>query len=514
MSSVRPSRATSSYSPLDERFIVTQNHWQAREPQRERESGGKSGEGEQYWRVYLQRLKSLKRIVTDASRKKWPSAQLCGKVSGLAEISDPDQKLVVIGTLIKTMQRKQRVLDLFSSDSKLESGPLVAAFGEAFSFSQQGPQHLKPLLWSPGDRLEIEDESARIQVVIRKPLSSSSASTANPLPAELDINTLVSGVVVGLCGTVQATGEFCAEDIVFAEPPEMHQPPKSLPAVPNSDRERWVAFVSDLNLAATTDILRTSLLLEYLTGMVGADEATALQTNIVHVVLAGGVFLAQTASAKQITAERLASVDVSLAELASCVGVDVMPSSADPSNLYAPQQPFNNSLFPLASRIPAFRPVTNPHVFCVDERQLLGESGDILASLRQASSNQDPLVFLESLLRWRHLAPIAPDLHPCYPLCESDPFLISRTPNIFFAGGADCYSSRLVHFPTASATESTLLLSIPSFDRTGVIVLVELGSLRCVPVQVAHPFPPSTTTTTSSSSSSSPTTTSSSSSPS
>ena len=51
---------------------------------------------------------------------------------------------------------------------------------------------------------------------------------------------------------------------------------------------------------------------------------------------------------------------------------------------------------------------------------------------------------MEALLRWRHLAPTAPDTLPAIPLSEADPFIMTASPAVFFVGCQPSYGTRLV----------------------------------------------------------------------
>lgn len=60
------------------------------------------------------------------------------------------------------------------------------------------------------------------------------------------------------------------------------------------------------------------------------------------------------------------------------------------------------------------------------------------------SDMEERLDIMEALLRWRHLAPTAPDTLPAIPLSEADPFILSAAPAVFFAGCQPAYGTRLI----------------------------------------------------------------------
>jgi hypothetical protein len=115
--------------------------------------------------------------------------------------------------------------------------------------------------------------------------------------------------------------------------------------------------------------------------------------------------------------------------------------------------------------------------------------------------------YLENCLRWRNVAPTAPDtLGPCteaitrigcapqatshrisrlisyvvccprvgcYPYQHKDPFVLEESPHIYVVGNQSAYDTRLVSGPNG---EKIRLVSLPSFASTGTAVLVNLNS--------------------------------------
>lgn len=100
---------------------------------------------------------------------------------------------------------------------------------------------------------------------------------------------------------------------------------------------------------------------------------------------------------------------------------------------------------------------------------------------------------MESQLRCRHLAPTAPDTLTCYPYTDADPFIVSTTPHIYFAGNQPEFATRLVSEDVAVGAQGrggtgagkvvVRLVAVPSFARTGTLVLVNLRTLQCHPVK-------------------------------
>jgi len=59
------------------------------------------------------------------------------------------------------------------------------------------------------------------------------------------------------------------------------------------------------------------------------------------------------------------------------------------------------------------------------------------------STLETPLEVLEMMLKWRHIAPTAPDTLSCFPLAGTDPFILESCPRVFFAGNQDSYASKV-----------------------------------------------------------------------
>ncbi len=107
-----------------------------------------------------------------------------------------------------------------------------------------------------------------------------------------------------------------------------------------------------------------------------------------------------------------------------------------------------------------------------------------LARCRRYSDIEDRAAILERLLRWRHLAPTAPDTLAAYPYFDADPFIIERTPHVLFTGGQPAFETALVEGEAGgpAAGAAVRVVSVPNFCATGCVVLVNLSTLACHPV--------------------------------
>lgn len=233
----------------------------------------------------------------------------------------------------------------------------------------------------------------------------------------------------------------------------------------------------------------------------------------------------------------LFELDLYLSELlGSGIPVDYVPGWHDPTNANWPQKPLHSCLLPRSAGYDdLFCRGTNPYE-CVlgggggsgdgseeggNGVRVLGSDGLNIADLRRflpttaktktgghgttIVDDADPVVVgpspcidaLHRTLVYGHLAPTGPDSLPTFPSYESDPFVLTRRPNVYFAGNCDTFETRLVNGRgeeiiddggiTATTTTTanddmvgmTRLVCVPSFALTGEVVLVKLRSLEC-----------------------------------
>lgn len=57
---------------------------------------------------------------------------------------------------------------------------------------------------------------------------------------------------------------------------------------------------------------------------------------------------------------------------------------------------------------------------------------------------------MEATLRWRHLAPTAPDTLSCYPFASDDPFVLQECPHAYVVGNQPEFATRLLEGECAS----------------------------------------------------------------
>ena len=81
-------------------------------------------------------------------------------------------------------------------------------------------------------------------------------------------------------------------------------------------------------------------------------------------------------------------------------------------------------------------------------------------------------------MKARHLFPTAPDTLRSFPFVNEDPFVITESPHIYFAGNQPKFETSIIQ----KEGSVTRLICIPSFRRSKSIVLIDLTSLQ------AHEF--------------------------
>lgn len=399
----------------------------------------------QYAHIYFQRLMLMKPPLLTKVRQKWPGI----KLANILTLPENDEVLVV-GTVYKDMKLKPSILDEYVKDRG--ASQLVG----------------RTKFVGADDSIILEDESARMKL------------RGEGLP----VGQLVTGVVMAVKGVAAPGGDFQVNAFCFA-----NMAPQA--PLPSLSEDKYVALVSGLGVGDDAgDPLKLSLLVDYLVGSLASDEEQMRVSKIVRVVVAGGLLkstegLLQATTHKQPCQQAAAlapirEVDMCLSELAGAVPVEVMPGNNDPANHSLPQQPLHRCLFPLASSFTSFNRVTNPHEFEVDGISFLGTSGQNLDDIYKYSVEENRLTLLQRVLEWGHLVPTAPDTLTCYPLSDSDPFILQSAPHVFFVGNQPAYSSQMVTGPEG---QKVLLISLPRFSSSGTLILVNLKTLAVHPIQ-------------------------------
>ncbi|XP_078438148.1 DNA polymerase delta small subunit [Wolffia australiana] len=419
-----PERKQASYQSLDDRFVIKYERYK----------------GQQYSQIYFMRLQCMRSIIHALIPKWKPHVPVCSVLD-----LEQGKECIVTGTIFKHMKLKPKILDEYSKERSVV--PLVK------------PHNFVHL----DDNLIMEDESGRVKLA---------GSVLVP-------STFVTGIVMAVHGKETTDGSFLVQDVLIPDlPPQIQCPVLS--------EDKYVIFMSGLAVEQSSfNPLQFQLLIDHITGHLGDYKEQTMASKIVRLVIAGnsvevpkGLLTNQVVGPKEQSKvfDPFKELDISLTQLAASVPVDIMPGANDPANFSLPQQPLNRCLFPGASLYNTFTSCTNPHMFDLGGVRFLGTSGQNVDDLDKYSFAEDRLEFLERTLRWRHVAPTAPNTLGCYPFTDRDPFLIEQCPHVYFCGNQDKYQSQIIE---GAEGQRVRLICIPRFCDSGTAVMLNIRNLEC-----------------------------------
>jgi DNA polymerase delta subunit 2 len=348
----------------------------------------------------------------------------------------------------------------------------------------------------------LEDESGRLRVA------------SNSMNSHY-----VTGCILAALGTEQADGSFQVIATQYADLPRQPQRWEAEDAsltvakqpTPKRERSGKLALVSGLDITGTKeDSLTLELLLEYLIGEAGGpDQSNA--SSITRLVIAGNSLSNASPilsrdefdvkkgerknygyDASSYNATPAEKFDAFLDEILPALPVTVLPGETDPANVALPQQPLHPALFPLcrayanplalSNESPeGLDLVTNPWEADVEGWRILGTAGQTVDDLLKYVDGVRPLDAMEMMLRWRCIAPTAPDTLWCYPFQDDDPLILRECPHIYFAGNREKFQTKAVKGP---AGQQVLIVGVPKFSKTGQLVLVDMETLKVEIVKV------------------------------
>lgn len=402
----------------------------------------------QYFNLYRNRLSKMRTKVQTEAYKKIFSERITEVKIG--------KEVLVIGIIIRS--HKERISNIEKYIVKVGTMDPRPSLGN-FSSNE--------------DLLYIEDENGRLSV-------------------KTDMlngcwGNLVTGVVIGIKG-------FIREDASL-EAVEMLLPIVDLPQQVVQYRDELICFVAGLEVGNPN--FSHTLLHVFADFLLGGleDSEGSISGKIVRLVVLGDCIYkpvnARTVDRKAVgeselkgfkeMSSSLKQLDTIMAELAGIFPVDIVPGEMDPTNASLPQQPLSPYLFPKASVYSALRSVPNPYEFEIDGVKSLCTSGQNINSMSQyLPETMNDLEIMELTLRYRHIAPTAPDALQCIPIQNSDPFIIDQLPNLYIVGNMRGYK-------TAISSEGVRMIAVPRFSTTKSFVVMNRFSLESTAITL-HEF--------------------------
>ncbi|KAL5114767.1 DNA polymerase delta small subunit Cdc1 [Pleosporales sp. CAS-2024a] len=453
--------------------------------------GGERHYAQQFADMYFLRLAHLKKAVKAQAHEAWHDFELGGEKAQFAErVLDVRQGELcwVVGTVFMELSLKPNVLDDITKEHWIAAPP-------------ERTTYLSP---SSPARMMLEDESGRLRV------------EGEPLSAHY-----VTGCVLAALGTEQADGTFHVIATQYADLPRQPQRweredaalSRSKQAIPQRPRAGKIAIVSGLDMTGDgPEDMSLHLLAEYLTGEALGPPDQAKAAAITRLIIAGDSlrhaspilsrdeFAAKKALSKHYSYDASTydptptdRLDTFLAELLPTLPITLLPGISDPSNVALPQQPLHPALFPKSrayAEVPStgldsihgLDTVTNPWEGDIEGLRCLGTSGQTIADLAKYVEKVKTVHIMEMMLRWRCIAPTAPDTLWCYPFQDDDPLLVNECPHIYFSGCQKKFAKKVIHGP---AGQKVLLLSIPRFSLKKQLVLVDMETCEVELVTIA-----------------------------
>jgi DNA polymerase delta subunit 2 len=481
---------------------------------------------QQYADMYFARLAQLKPAVEQMAADAWGDFSIADeKVRRVDRVLDVRQGELcwVVGTVYMEMPLKPNVLEDIGKEHWISAPPPRVKYDNWEMEAGEGAKGAhSQAQGSLGTQIMLEDESGRLRL------------TGTSLSGCL----LVTGAIVAVIGTENKDGDFEVLDLRVPDlprQPERWEYEDGLAAVKggkassNQGRKGGgkVAIISGLGITGDTaaDTLTLDLLLEFLLGESTTSPESASQ--ITRLIIAGNSLshaspipsreeaaLAKKAAALGSSAAKKYGYDSSsynsaptdhldawLADLLPSIPVTIVPGDQDPTSASLPQQPLHAALFPRSRAYMAPPPTsstttktqsepgwldaqTNPTQFSLAGHLYLGTAGqpvdDIAKYLpfSEASSTGSSftLSIMEAMLRWRLVAPTAPDTLWCYPFQDGDQFVLQECPHVFFVGNQDKFETTVIEGPTG---QHVRLVSVPRFRDRGEVVIVDEETLEC-----------------------------------
>lgn len=458
--------------------------------------------------MYFARLAQLKPAVEALAGEAWTGVEIA---PGLEKVRRVDRVLDVrqgelcwvAGTVYMDMPFKPNVLEDLGKE-----GWIVPPSARV-KYQGEGADRAKVML---------EDESGRLRLT--------GAGLAGCM--------LVTGAIVAVVGTENRDGEFEVVDLRVADLPrqpvrwEREDAAAAVrgDAVVRGERKGTrgkVAIVSGLGFSGDggADPLTIDLLMEYLLGESASTFDQDATAQIARLVIAGdSIAHASPIPSRDDAAAAVAAkkgggggtkkygydsstynaaptecLDAWLSSLLPSLPVTLIPGQHDPTGTALPQQPLHPALFPNSRAYMSLPQTsaassnnnpdvgwldaqTNPATFDLAGFRFLGTGGqpvdDVYKYLPFGAEQR--IEMMEAMLRWRLVAPTAPDTLWCYPFPVGDPFVLQECPHVFFVGNQPRFETGIIEGPAGQVVR---LIAVPRFRETGEMVVLDLESLEC-----------------------------------
>ncbi|OSD02849.1 hypothetical protein PYCCODRAFT_1410345 [Trametes coccinea BRFM310] len=483
----------------------------------------------QYSNIYFVRLRELRQHVEQRAKKRW--SEIAGNPVFVPRVLDVEkgQLCFIIGTVYMDMPLKPNVLEDVARDRSIPAPPPREKF------------------YSENDSVMLEDESGRICLVGDR--IRSACLVTGVIMGALGIETHNGDFeVVDLCYPGMAPQPSLGSQWPASGSRDDAMDVDDLSSAGSSASDEWIALVSGLEIGSANPADgQIQMLAEYLSAELGGTQDQSQAARISRLIIAGNSLGALTGSAVKVEAESerkpkryghdsssftahpTHNLAAHLTDVCRSMPVHLLPGPSDPAAAILPQQPIPRAMFGGASHYATFFNETNPTYIelapadaSVPSSSRSSQPG---ASSSKAKANGKPatvrsdgpsrtilvhsgqplddmfkyvptppisrMTLAEATLRWRHLAPTAPDTLWCHPFLRSDPFILAQTPDLYVIGNQPAFATKLVQDTETDMDEEESprkrcrIVLVPSFRETGLLVLVNLRTLAVRKVQFA-----------------------------